>query len=109
MNIIGFGLPRFGMSTNEDNFWAVIFSLDTLIFLGILVLLLWGLYTYFRNRKGEERADRRFERDLDEVKADDEHEGLSNDREYIQAQLREEEFNEYYNNPTDDTYKPKED
>ncbi len=89
MNIVA--IDRFGAYTTEDGwFWETFFTINGLIFLGILALLIWGLYSYIKNRGDDERADRRFERDIYSIK---------NDREYIQAEMRDREFEENADTP----------
>lgn len=84
-------MNNLGAYTTEDGwFWERMFTVSGLIFLGILALLIWGLYTYLKNRQSENKADERYEKDLESIKE----ESLKHDREYIQAQMRQEMFEE---------------
>lgn len=85
-----------GAYSSEDGlFWERMFTVNGLIFLGILALLIWGLYSYFKNRKIETETDDKFDRDIYSLK---------NDREYIQAELREKELEEDADTPLIDEY-----
>ena len=47
-----------GMSTSENGFmWDNLFNFQTLIFIAILMLLLWGIYTYFKTRNLEQQQN----------------------------------------------------
>lgn len=83
-------MNNIGVYTTEDGwFFEKFFTVSGLIFIGILALLIWGLYSYLKNRKDEERSDQRFNDDIYSIR---------NDREYIQANLREREAEEIEEN-----------
>jgi hypothetical protein len=95
---------RFGVHSNGNaDFWGGLFTFQTLIFLAVLLLLIWGLYSYFKNSKNESKADKRFEKDVTDLQ--------KLDRETVQAYLRQKELDHTYQDdyPIDNStdYKPK--
>jgi membrane protein implicated in regulation of membrane protease activity len=74
-----------GFYTSEDGaVWENLFTLQGLVFLGILALLLWGLYAWYQGRDNEQVADQRFNEEVQALK--------QMDRETVQAYLREKEL-----------------
>ena len=74
-----------GFYTSEDGvFWDNLFTLQGLVFIGILALLLWGLYAWYKGNQQENEADQKFSEEVQALKR--------MDRETVQAYLREKEM-----------------
>jgi hypothetical protein len=83
-----------GLHTTEDGFmWDNLFTFQTLVFIGILILLIWGLYSYFTTKSNEEKADQNFNQELNRM-----------NREEVQAYLREKEAEKNFDSDMQDDY-----